>query len=133
MQCGLDRYVPNEEVGATSRRRHRRHAYVTATQSAIAQIALSFERPVIVTDVGGLPEVVRPGETGYVVPPSDPARLAAALVDFFTTGGAACMAPHLVGEAARFSWEAMAAAVHRMAAVLGLPEVADATPRSKSP
>jgi glycosyltransferase involved in cell wall biosynthesis len=69
----LDRYLPNEEV-----ERFFRAAdivvlpYVSATQTGIAQIALTFERPVIVTDVGGLPESVRPGETGYVVPPRDP-------------------------------------------------------------
>jgi glycosyltransferase involved in cell wall biosynthesis len=122
----LDRYVPNEEVESFFRAADVVVLpYVSATQSGIAQIALSFERPVIVTDVGGLPEAVRPGETGYVVPPRDPGKLAAVLVEFFAAGGAARMAPHLAGEAARFSWEAMAAAVHRMAATLGLPEVPD--------
>jgi len=36
-------------------------------------------RPVVVTDVGGLAEVVTAGETGLVVPPDDPARLASAI------------------------------------------------------
>ncbi len=36
-------------------------------------------RPVIATDFGGFPEVVRHGETGLLVPPRDPARLAAAI------------------------------------------------------
>ncbi|MEK7331101.1 MAG: glycosyltransferase, partial [Candidatus Eisenbacteria bacterium] len=37
----------------------------------------------ITTDVGGLAETVRPGETGLVVPPEDPAALAEAVVRFF--------------------------------------------------
>jgi glycosyltransferase involved in cell wall biosynthesis len=117
-----DRYIPNEVVETYFRAADLVVLpYVSATQSGIAQIALGFERPVVVTEVGGLPEAVRPGETGYVVPPRDPQALAAALVDFFTTGAAARMRPHLSGAAAGFSWAAMGAAVHAMGARLGLP------------
>jgi glycosyltransferase involved in cell wall biosynthesis len=118
----LDRYVPNEEVESLFRAADVVVLpYVSATQSGIAQIALAFERPVIVTDVGGLPEAVRPGETGWVVPPRDPEALARILVEFFTQDGAARTAPHLVGEAERFSWPAMGRAVDAIAARLGLP------------
>jgi glycosyltransferase involved in cell wall biosynthesis len=41
--------------------------------------ALVIGRPVVATRVGGMPEVVRDGETGLIVPPNDPAALAAAL------------------------------------------------------
>jgi glycosyltransferase involved in cell wall biosynthesis len=117
----VDRYIPNEAVEAYFRSADLVVLpYRSATQSGIAQIALSFERPVLVTRVGGLPEAVRPGETGYVVPPADSEAMAAALIDFFQNGGAARLAPHLRGETARFSWDAMAAAVHRMGATLGL-------------
>lgn len=37
--------------------------------------------PTIASDVGGLPDLVRPGETGWLVPPRDPARLAAAIAE----------------------------------------------------
>ena len=46
--------------------------YITATQSGVAQIAYHFERPLIVTDVGGLPEIVPHERAGLVVPPADP-------------------------------------------------------------
>jgi glycosyltransferase involved in cell wall biosynthesis len=118
----VDRYIPNEEVETYFRAADLVVLpYVSATQSGIAQIALSFERPVIVTDVGGLPEAVRPGETGFVVPPRDPESLAKALVDFFRDDMAARFAPQLRTEAHRFSWDAMLQAVHRIAADLGLP------------
>ncbi len=54
--------------------------YVSATQSGIIQIAYNYDLPVVTTNVGGLPEVVRDGETGFIVPPEDSAGLAAAIV-----------------------------------------------------
>ena len=57
--------------------------YMRATQSGVAQVAFHFDRPLIVTDVGGLAEVVPHEEAGLVVPPDDPAALAAAIVRFF--------------------------------------------------
>ena len=56
--------------------------YKSATQSGVAQIAYHFEKPMIVTDVGGLPEIVANGEAGYVVKP-DPEAIAEAIVDFY--------------------------------------------------
>jgi glycogen(starch) synthase len=45
--------------------------------------ALAVGCPVIATAVGGVPEVVRDGENGLLVPPRDPAALAAAIARFF--------------------------------------------------
>jgi len=42
--------------------------------------ALLMESPVVATRVGGMPESVRDGETGLLVPPSDPDALAAAIL-----------------------------------------------------
>jgi len=53
--------------------------YKTATQSGVTQIAYNFELPMIVTDVGGLPEIVPDGRVGYVCRP-DAAGVADALV-----------------------------------------------------
>ncbi|MDN5339026.1 MAG: hypothetical protein PWQ30_135 [Euryarchaeota archaeon] len=54
--------------------------YIEASQSGVIPTAYGFRRPVVVTDVGSLPEVVDDGVTGYVVPPRDPEALAAAIV-----------------------------------------------------
>ncbi len=49
--------------------------YVTATQSGVAQIAFHFDKPVVVTNVGGLSEVVPDGKVGMVVPPANQTAL----------------------------------------------------------
>ncbi|HHH52594.1 MAG TPA: glycosyltransferase, partial [Bacteroidetes bacterium] len=41
--------------------------YKSATQSGISQLAYHFEKPMVVTNVGGLPEIVENGKSGYVV------------------------------------------------------------------
>jgi D-inositol-3-phosphate glycosyltransferase len=57
--------------------------YRSATQSGISQIAYHFEKPMVVTNVGGLPEIVAHGKSGYVVEVQASA-IAEAIVDFFS-------------------------------------------------
>jgi glycosyltransferase involved in cell wall biosynthesis len=78
--------------------------YKTATQSGITQVAYHFEKPMVVTAVGGLPEVVPDGKVGYVVPP-DPAAIAAAITRFFTEGAGPSMRTALQEEKKRYSWK----------------------------
>jgi glycosyltransferase involved in cell wall biosynthesis len=80
--------------------------YRSATQSGITPLALRYERPVVVTNVGGLPEYVRPGQTGYIVEPRAEA-LAEAIADFFGNGRAREFAPFLHAAAREWSWEAI--------------------------
>jgi starch synthase len=54
--------------------------YTEASQSGVIPTAYSFRKPVVVTDVGSIPEIVDDGKTGFVVPPADPDALAAAIV-----------------------------------------------------
>jgi glycosyltransferase involved in cell wall biosynthesis len=75
--------------------------YVSATQSGITQIAFAFGLPVISTNVGGLPEVVREGETGYIVKPEDERDLAGAVVRYFTGQDAPRMRANVAVEAQR--------------------------------
>jgi glycosyltransferase involved in cell wall biosynthesis len=54
--------------------------YVEASQSGVVPVAYSFAKPVVATAVGGLPEVVEDGRTGFVVPPRDEKALAHAIL-----------------------------------------------------
>lgn len=81
--------------------------YTSATQSGIVQIAYGFTKPVVVTDVGGLPDVVKDGETGYIVEAGNPQAIAGAVVRFFREGQAQRMQENIEKEAYRFSWERM--------------------------
>lgn len=78
--------------------------YKSATQSGISQIAYHFEKPMLVTRVGGLPEIVPDGKVGYVVEPS-PAAVAEALKRFLSE------TPDFVegikSEKQKYSWKAM--------------------------
>jgi glycosyltransferase involved in cell wall biosynthesis len=80
----VDRFIPDDEVGLYfSAADLVVLPYESATQSAIVPIAHTFERPVVVTRVGGLPEAVRDGETGLLVEPHNPTALAEAIIRFF--------------------------------------------------
>ena len=81
--------------------------YRSATQSGIVQIAYGFGLPVIVTAVGGLPEVVDDGRTGYVVAPEDPEALKAAIDRYFTEGRQQEFTENVKAESRRFSWDRM--------------------------
>ncbi len=54
--------------------------YIEASQSGVIPIAYTFAKPVIATAVGGLPEAVDHGQTGYLVPPRDERALARAII-----------------------------------------------------
>jgi glycosyltransferase involved in cell wall biosynthesis len=54
--------------------------YVEASQSGVVPLASAFEKPVVATAVGGLPESVEHGSTGLIVAPSDHLALADAVV-----------------------------------------------------
>jgi glycosyltransferase involved in cell wall biosynthesis len=89
--------------------------YVSATQSGIVQIAYNYDLPVVTTAVGGLPEVVLDGTTGFIVPPEDPVSLAGAVSRFFTEGRADDFAAGVAREKKKYSWEPMAEAVEKLA------------------
>ena len=54
--------------------------YIEASQSGIIPIAYAFKKPVVVTDVGSISEVVEDNKTGFIVPPEDSHALAAAIL-----------------------------------------------------
>ncbi len=85
--------------------------YVTATQSGVAQIAFHFDKPAIITDVGGLAEVVPHEQAGLVVPPEDPAALAAAIIRFFNEHMVAPLTEGVRREKQKYSWDRLYEAV----------------------
>ena len=113
-----DGYIPDEEV-------EKYFAacdlvvlpYTSATQSAVVQVAYGLERPVVVTNVGGLPETVIEGKTGYVVPPCDPNGIAKAVVSYFAERDTTDFTANIRQEAYKFSWERMAETIETLASV----------------
>jgi glycosyltransferase involved in cell wall biosynthesis len=81
--------------------------YKSATQSGIAQIAYHFELPMVVTNVGGLPEIVIDGQSGYVVDP-DPSSIASAIDRFFTDEKADAFEKGTIELKKQFSWRNLA-------------------------
>jgi len=77
--------------------------YRTATQSGITQIAYSFERPMLVTDVGGLAEIVPHHKVGYVTS-QQPIEIADAILHFYTKNKEQEFSVNTKHEKKRFSW-----------------------------
>ena len=86
--------------------------YRSATQSGIAPMAYHFERPMIATAVGGLPETIPDGVSGVIAAP-DAASVAGAILRFYRLGEEAFSAG-LTTEKRKYSWRAMAEAVLAM-------------------
>jgi glycosyltransferase involved in cell wall biosynthesis len=80
--------------------------YRDATQSGVTQIAYHFAKPMLVTNVGGLAELVPDGESGYVVTP-EPQAIADALIDFFETKIPEYFTQTLQEQRKKFEWSKM--------------------------
>ncbi len=88
--------------------------YRSATQSGVTQVAYHFNRPMITTDVGGLPEMVPDGVVGYVVHP-DARSVADAIVSFYEGHKEMEFSENVEKEKKRFSWDNMVHAVNELA------------------
>lgn len=84
--------------------------YKNATQSGVTQIAYNFEKPMIVTDVGGLREIVPDGRCGYVVKP-DPKEIANAIADFFDNTRKDFFTEGIREEKEKYSWSRMTSSI----------------------
>jgi glycosyltransferase involved in cell wall biosynthesis len=109
----VDRYVSNEEVplyfcacDAVVL------PYVSATQSGVVQMAYAFDKPVITTRVGGIPEAVREGVTGFLVPPGDERALADAVRAFYS-GDESRFSNNVAEFKKQFSWGALREALEK--------------------
>ena len=82
--------------------------YKTATQSGVTQIAYHFEKPMLVTRVGGLAEIVPDGRVGYVTEPQ-PEAISTALAQYLDSKPN--FSEGIKSEKAKYSWSKMAEAV----------------------
>jgi glycosyltransferase involved in cell wall biosynthesis len=85
--------------------------YRTATQSGVSQIAYHFEKPMLVTNVGGLAETIPDGKVGYVVG-VEIKQIADALVDFYANNRAEKMIENIKVEKRKFTWSHMTDAIN---------------------
>lgn len=84
--------------------------YKSATQSGVTQIAYHFCKPMLVTHVGGLAEIVPDGKVGYVVD-VDAGCVADAIVDFCGRGDSECFRDGIIEERKKYAWSGMSEAV----------------------
>ena len=81
--------------------------YRTATQSGVAQIAYHFNKPIVVTNVGGLPEIVPHNKVGYVVD-VDPNEISIAINQFYNEDKEEEFIENVKQEKIKYSWSNMA-------------------------
>ena len=80
--------------------------YKTATQSGVTQVAFHFEKPMLVTNVGGLGEIVHDGKMGYACAPEAKA-IAEDLKDYFTHNRQKAFTAYLKKEKTKYEWSKM--------------------------
>ncbi len=101
-------FIPNEEVRTYfSASDLVVLPYRSATQSGITQVAYHFGKPMVATRIGGLPEAVPDGQSGFLCEP-EPASIAEAILRFFEPGSIPDLAAHLEAERQKYSWNTFA-------------------------
>jgi len=80
--------------------------YKSATQSGVTQIGYHFNKPMLVTNVGGLAEIIPDGKIGFVVEP-DSKKIADALVDFYANDRIHEFEANIEVEKKKFLWSNM--------------------------
>jgi len=84
--------------------------YKTATQSGVTQIAFNFDKPMLVTSVGGLKDMVPHKKCGYVVD-TDPDEIAMAILDYFDNDRKNEFSDCVSKEKMKFSWNRVTDAI----------------------
>lgn len=91
--------------------------YHTASQSGISQMAFNFDCPILVTNVGGLSEIVKHDKVGYVSD-RDPRKIADHILDFFTRDRYQEFSLNVEAEKAHYSWDSFSDALLKLYASL---------------
>ena len=87
--------------------------YKHATQSGVTQIAYHFEKPMLVTDVGGLKEIVPHNKVGYVTQPNEK-EVAEALIDFYQNQRAEEFIKGVKEEKQKYTWQKMIDSIYNV-------------------
>lgn len=87
--------------------------YRTATQSGVTQIGYHFERPMLVTDVGGLAEIIPNKKVGYVTKVQSES-VAEAIADFYNNNREQEFTANTKEEKKRFTWESLVKTIQEM-------------------
>jgi glycosyltransferase involved in cell wall biosynthesis len=102
-----NRFVPDPEVGwYFGAADIVAQPYKSATQSGVTQIGYHFEKPMLVTNVGGLAEIIPDEKVGYVVEPNAKS-IADKLLDFFENKRSAEFHINLIEEKKKYAWGTM--------------------------
>lgn len=106
-----NRFIPDNEVPLYfSAADLVAQTYRSATQSGVTQIALHYEIPVLVTDTGGLREIIADKKCGYVVRP-DPKEIADAIADYFDNNRRKEFTTGIKAEKDKFTWDKLTASM----------------------
>ena len=90
--------------------------YRNATQSGVTPLAYHFEKPMIVTNVGGLPSLVPHLKTGLVAEPNAE-NIANAIMEFYSLGEEHFF-PHIIEQKKKLSWQNLTTAILKLAETL---------------
>jgi D-inositol-3-phosphate glycosyltransferase len=88
--------------------------YKNATQSGVTQVAYHFDKPMVVSNVGALPEMVPDGKAGYVVKP-EPEAIAEAIRKYFDDNMEPVFTENVKEEKKKYSWDIFLAAIDELA------------------
>lgn len=100
-------YIPNDRIACYfSAADLVVQPYKTATQSGVTQIGYHFNKAMLVTDVGGLGEIIADRKSGYVVKPEVTA-IAEAIADFYDHDRQAAFEQETIKLKEQFSWTKM--------------------------
>ncbi len=101
----VNKFIPDSEVAAYfSASDVMALPYHSASQSGIVQMAYSFNLPVVVTKVGGLPEYVENGVSGEIISVNNPAQLADCLANGLINSTFSKMSVGIDQVKSKFTW-----------------------------
>jgi len=107
-----DRFIPDSEVSNYFEAADVvALPYRSATQSGVAQIALSFGKPLVLTDTGGLGELINEGSTGFLAPAGSPDGIAAAIASCLRLSLDPRSRERVLQKSLEFSWEEYASSL----------------------